>query len=522
MKRALIGYSGFVGSNLLQFYKFDFFYNSKNFKEAIDKEFDEIFFCGVPAVKWYANKNPEEDSKIIEELKTILKTIKTNKFILISTIDVYDNVISEDNEDYLCNYNNNHTYGKNRYLFEKFIENTFENHHIIRLPALFGKGLKKNIIYDLLNNNEIQNIPINSSFQWYDLNWLKDDIDLIINNNIRIFNLFTEPLETLNIIKLFDYSLDKFNNNKRMDYNLKTKHENLFINGHNGYIRDNNQVETSIKKFINFHRINKERLVVSNICIKTLSNMQFACVLKLFGIKYAQIAPTTLISSWCDLEKLDLSIFKDNNVTVYSYQSITFTLNELNIFNDKKDELLCHLKKVIDSAFLNNIKVLVFGCPRNRKIINTENIIENENIFIKFFNELGEYCLNKEITICIENNSKQYNCNFLNTIDEVGIIVRKINHPNIKMMIDNGNAFMENDDLSNFEKYNDIIYNIDVSQENMNNFSNPNIMNNLYSELIKKNNYKNKINLEMIINNENELNILTESLNNFIQIYGDN
>jgi hypothetical protein len=34
MVRAIVGYSGFVGSNLLQFYKFDYFYNSKNFIDA--------------------------------------------------------------------------------------------------------------------------------------------------------------------------------------------------------------------------------------------------------------------------------------------------------------------------------------------------------------------------------------------------------------------------------------------------------------------------------------------------------
>lgn len=521
MKRAIIGYSGFVGSNLLQFYKFDFFYNSKNFNEAIDKEFDEIYFCGIPAVKWYANKNPEEDYKVIEEIKNILKTIKTKKFILISTIDVYDNVTSENTEEYNCDYNNNHAYGKNRYLFETFIKDTFENYYIIRLPALFGKGIKKNVIYDLLNNNEIENIPINSSFQWYDLNWLKDDIDIIIKNDIKICNLFTEPLETINIIKYFDYPFEKFKNIKKIDYNLKTKFHRFFLEGNNGYIRNKIVVENSIKNFIDFYRIKKEKLVISNICIKNLSQFQLCYILKLFGIKYIQIAPTTLINNWNNLKDLDLSIFENNDILVYSYQSITFTLNELNIFNDNRNLLMDHLKKIIDNALLNKIKILVFGCPKNRKIINLESINENEKIFIDFFIELGNYCLNKDIIICIENNSKKYNCNFLNTIEEVGNIVKKINHPNIKMMVDNGNAIMEIDKLDNMIKYKDLIYNIDVSQENMQDFSNPDPINNLYSKILKDMMYEHKINLEMIINKENELDVLIKSLYNFIKIYGE-
>ena len=186
----IVGYSGFVGMNLLQFYKFDKFYNSKNFEKVINQHFDVLYFCGIPAVKWYANKYPEHDFNTIENIKNILKTITCDKFILVSTIDVYDitdtseidNIIL--NEDYKCNFENNHTYGKNRFLFEKFILDTFKNCHIIRLPALFGKGLKKNIIYDLINNNQIENIPYNSLFQWYNLDRLKDDINIVINHNI--------------------------------------------------------------------------------------------------------------------------------------------------------------------------------------------------------------------------------------------------------------------------------------------------------------------------------------------------
>ena len=65
MTIALFGYSGFVGSNILQFYKIDEFYNSKNITSAINKDFDIVYFCGVPANKWYANKYSQEDLDII-------------------------------------------------------------------------------------------------------------------------------------------------------------------------------------------------------------------------------------------------------------------------------------------------------------------------------------------------------------------------------------------------------------------------------------------------------------------------
>jgi hypothetical protein len=268
---------------LLQFYKFDSFYNSKNFYEAKNEYFDELFFTGIPAVKWYANKFPEEDNKIIEDIKSILKTIYVKKIILISTIDVYEYVDSQQDEDYECDIFNNHYYGQHRYLFEQFIKKQFDNYHILRLPALFGSGLKKNIIFDLMNNNQIENIPKDSVFQWYDLQWLKKDIDLIIQNNIKVCNLFTEPLSTLEIIKLFNYSHDIFQNKSKITYNLKTKYSNLFESTVEGYIRDKTTVLNSMKIYLDFQKIDKSQLVVSNICIKNISQFQFACILKLFG-----------------------------------------------------------------------------------------------------------------------------------------------------------------------------------------------------------------------------------------------
>jgi hypothetical protein len=408
--KALVGYSGFVGSNLLQFYNFDCFYNSKNFQQASGLFFDEIYFCGVPAVKWHANKYPEEDLVLLNNIMDILKTITTNKIILISTIDVYENVNIEHDESYNCDYLSNHAYGKHRFMFEQFVQAQFINHHIIRLPALFGKGLKKNIIFDLLHNNNIHNIPLFSSFQWYDLNWLKHDIDIVLKHDIKICNLFTEPLDTIRIVNLFSYDHASYNKENRMSYNTKTQYSHLFrlmnVNNVNdvdylhhkvnGYIRSSHDVENSIKQFIkDFHLFsapNCAGLCVSNICVKHVSQFQFACLLKLYGISHVQIAPTTLIKDWSLLRTLDLSLFTNLGIRVYSFQSITFTLNHLNIFSETSDKLAEHLRNVIDSAALNKLSVLVFGCPRNRKIVSEDNHLgdDNDQTFIRFFRAIGD------------------------------------------------------------------------------------------------------------------------------------
>jgi sugar phosphate isomerase/epimerase len=506
---AIVGYSGFVGLNLLKHVKFDYLYNSKNFKDAKNKTFDTMYFCGIPAVKWYANKNPHEDIGIIIEIKNILKTIQVNRFILISTIDVYEDSDVNVDEDYDCVEVLNNHYGRNRLFFEFFIRKTFTTHHIIRLPALFGKGLKKNIIYDLMNSNQIENIPLNSSFQWYDLEWLNTDIDKIVDNNLPICNLFTEPIPTIKILNLFDNP--SCNMDKTIKYNIRTKYSKLFNCSKNGYVRSADEVETSIKRFVKFAKIDKSRLCVSNICMKDISHVQFAGILKLYGIPNVQIAPTTLID-WVNMDYINMSAYKDLNI--YSFQSITYNLNELNIFSDKRIDLMAHLTKVIDLASKNNIKLLVFGCPKNRRI----NTIYEIEIFIQFFRDLGDYCSTKNVVICIEPNSKKYGCNFINTIEEAGNIVRQINNPNIKMMVDIGNVIMESDNLQTMNKFADIIHNIDVSQEMMRSFITPHPRHYTFKLMLNDIKYDKMINLEMC---NVDLHYLCESLDNFINIYGN-
>ena len=58
MKIALIGYTGFVGSNLLSQYDFTDRYNSKNIQDIHGKDYDLCICAGGRAPKWIANESP--------------------------------------------------------------------------------------------------------------------------------------------------------------------------------------------------------------------------------------------------------------------------------------------------------------------------------------------------------------------------------------------------------------------------------------------------------------------------------
>ena len=78
-KKAIIGYSGFVGSYLKDNMPMPFdIYNSKNITDIQGKDYDIIFVAGLPATKWMINKEPEKD--IINILQLDERIVKIKKF----------------------------------------------------------------------------------------------------------------------------------------------------------------------------------------------------------------------------------------------------------------------------------------------------------------------------------------------------------------------------------------------------------------------------------------------------------
>ena len=80
---------GFVGSNLLRQSEFHKLYNSRNITDIQGQEFDYLVWAGAPAVKWLANKEPENDRENLLNLMNCLQSVKTQKLVLISPVYVY-------------------------------------------------------------------------------------------------------------------------------------------------------------------------------------------------------------------------------------------------------------------------------------------------------------------------------------------------------------------------------------------------------------------------------------------------
>ena len=200
MKTALIGYTGFVGGNLAAQFAFDDLYNSKNIADIEGKEYDLVVSAANKAEMWRINQEPEIDRAEIDEYISHIKNVKIKKLVLISTVGVYKDPNSA-NEDTPIDTDGLLPYGLNRYYLEQFCQENFDT-TIVRLPGLFGPGIKKNVIFDLLNDNNVDKIHKDGVYQYYNLENIWKDIATAIDNNLPIINLATPPVSTEKVAKV--------------------------------------------------------------------------------------------------------------------------------------------------------------------------------------------------------------------------------------------------------------------------------------------------------------------------------
>ena len=228
MEKALIGFSGFVGSTLLKQTHFSALYRSTNIHEIEDHEFDLVVCAGAPAHKWIANRDPADDRKKIESLIDHLRTIKCRKFILISTVDVFRKPLAVD-ESTPVDESGLHAYGLHRRLLEKFVEDHFPSHLIVRLPGLVGPGLRKNVIYDFLNNNNIDAIESRAVFQFYPMTNLWHDIQIALHAGLSLVHLTAEPISVADVsLRGFGRPFTQTLASSPARYDMQTLHARIF------------------------------------------------------------------------------------------------------------------------------------------------------------------------------------------------------------------------------------------------------------------------------------------------------
>lgn len=158
-KIAIIGAEGFVGSALCRQGSNGFEIvkvTRKNYDKCKNYKYDIVINTAMPSRRFWALNNPKKD--VIE---TVLKTAdifyewQYDKFVQISSIsaDIQLDI----------------PYGSHKRSAEVIVEKD-PNAMIVRLGALYGEGLIKSALFDLVNHNHIY-VDILSEYNYIDVDF---------------------------------------------------------------------------------------------------------------------------------------------------------------------------------------------------------------------------------------------------------------------------------------------------------------------------------------------------------------
>jgi nucleoside-diphosphate-sugar epimerase len=228
--------------------RFDDAYNSSNIEAIEGRHYDLVVCAGAPGAKWKANRDPEADRAALDRLMRSLSRVSADHVVLISTVDVYPLPIEVDEETPIvageCS-----PYGRHRLLLEHLVRERFAA-TVVRLPGLFGAGLKKNVIFDFLNDNQLDAIHPESRFQFYSLARLWEDIELARKAGLVLVNFATAPTSVRSIAReAFGFEFENSRAPAPVRYDMRTRHAEIF--GRRGdYLRVEQEVFRELREFV--------------------------------------------------------------------------------------------------------------------------------------------------------------------------------------------------------------------------------------------------------------------------------
>ncbi|MFC7405060.1 NAD-dependent epimerase/dehydratase family protein [Georgenia alba] len=195
MTSALVGHTGFVGSNFALQHDFDATYNTSNIADIAGKRYDLVVSAANRADSHRINHGAgQEDRAEIQDYVDLLSRAEIGKLVLVSTVSLYPPLTSPD-EDTPVTEEGLLPYGANRAYQEHVLASRFDT-LILRLPQLYGANLKKGIVYDLLNDYRVEHIRPRLAFQHYDLSRVWADTRIALEHGLGSLNVAPPPIES--------------------------------------------------------------------------------------------------------------------------------------------------------------------------------------------------------------------------------------------------------------------------------------------------------------------------------------
>jgi nucleoside-diphosphate-sugar epimerase len=243
-----VGWTGFVGGALLPRVRPVVRFRSTDIGELPGAQVDEIVCAGAPAEKWKANADPKADWAGITRLIDSLDASRAGSCVLVSTVDVYADSCGVD-EATPADTTQAQAYGRHRALLEEFVRQRFSDVLIVRLPGMYGPGLKKNLVFDLIHQPEERFTHEASTFQFYDVRDLWGHVLLARDAGLGVVNLATEPLSAADLARdafAVDYRCTE---RPEVHYDLRTRYAVELAGRDGAYLRSRAEVLAGVRNW---------------------------------------------------------------------------------------------------------------------------------------------------------------------------------------------------------------------------------------------------------------------------------
>lgn len=203
LRVTLIGAEGFVGSAFVRFLKRSANVElrevtRKNYFEFAGQESDVVIEAACNSKKFLAEKDPLQDFElsVSHRLKT-LKDFPSEFHLHISSVDVYSDLTSPatTEETSPIEIEKSSHYGFNKILAEQLVRHHAKRWLILRLAGMVGENLRKNPVFDILNDKPLFIHP-DSQYQFISTDGVAKIAMELFEKNIEgeIFNLCGEGL----------------------------------------------------------------------------------------------------------------------------------------------------------------------------------------------------------------------------------------------------------------------------------------------------------------------------------------
>lgn len=215
------------------------------------------------------------------------------------------------------------------------------------------------------------------------------------------------------------------------------------------------------------------RISISNLAWDVNEDDAILSLLKEYNVDAIDIAPGKYFPNPYTTTKKEIHNVRNwwskRGIEIIGMQSLLFGTVGLNVFGNANIQavLLTHLSEICRIGSELGATRLVFGSPKNR---DCSGLTDNESYEIAsiFFTQLGCIAERYGVVICLEPNPVVYGANFMTTSYETIEMVKRINHPAIKMQLDTGAIILNNEDINKIiDESKEIIGHIHISESQL-------------------------------------------------------